>query len=54
MNRTVSKKHTAFGAKRELALIIRAKVWPTCTTKGAKGIIVRLDLEKFFNRRLKI
>lgn len=37
---TIAKKHTLFGPEHKLAIVVRAKVLPTGTTKNMKRVIV--------------
>jgi hypothetical protein len=52
--RTIAKKNTSFGSKREFVFVIRAKVGPTSATKNPKRLIVGFDLKEFFRGSLKI
>jgi hypothetical protein len=44
---TISKKNTLLGAKLEFMIIEQAKVWPTCTPKGAHIGIIWFLLKEF-------
>jgi hypothetical protein len=46
----ISKKHTFFRTKLEFALIVRACMRPTSTTKDFKKSVVRRFIEELFNR----
>jgi hypothetical protein len=50
MKRTISKKHTLLGAEGEFACVVRTKIWPTSTAKGAKSIIVWFEMKEAFSR----
>jgi hypothetical protein len=54
MMKSVTKKHTSFGAKRKFVFVVGAKIGPTCTTKNTKRLIVWFDMKKLFSGRLKI
>jgi hypothetical protein len=54
VKRAIAKKNTLFGAESKFAFIIGAKVRPTSTTKSAKSIIIRSDVQKTFSWRFKI
>jgi hypothetical protein len=49
MKRTISKKHTLLGAESEFACVVRTKIRPISTTKGAKSIIIGFEMKKAFS-----
>jgi hypothetical protein len=54
MPRAIAKEDTLGGAKRELFLVVRAKVWPTCTPKSSKRLIIWFGTKEAFNRGVKL
>jgi hypothetical protein len=52
MHIIVTKKHTFFEAKLELAIIIGTKVWPAGTPKHFEEVVIRWRLKHELNRGL--
>ena len=45
---TIPKKHTLFGAKHKLAIVVRAKIRPAGTSKHTRRFIIWFCVEKSF------
>jgi hypothetical protein len=50
MKIVIPKEHTLLGAKLELVITERAKVWPTCTPKSVHAYVIWFFLKKFLKR----
>jgi hypothetical protein len=54
MNIAIAKKHALFRMKLELVGIKETKIWPTCTTKGVKDMIIWFLLKKALEWRREL
>jgi hypothetical protein len=52
--RTISKENAPLRAKRKFSLIVRPKIWPTCTAKNTKRLIVGCNAKKLLGGSIKL
>jgi hypothetical protein len=50
MKRTIAKKDTSSRSKSKFAGVIGSKIWPTCTTKYSKRLIIWFFSKEKFSR----